>query len=253
MTWHENLEDFGKELEPGSTFRFECHPKLTCFGMCCSTEITLTPYDIARMRRHLNIDTGEFLSTYCKVYTDPRTGFPFVVLKHKEDGKCVFLGNHGCSLYESRPSCCRNYPLARVIDDDDNSDKRLTIYYLQQEATYCEGLGRGSDRTVGGYCEMNGLIPYEKANDLFLDIPFAYKRLSHSVRHDSEVQSMVFEAVFNFDTFFAKYGRFNHVSAPKDDHEMIVLVRSIALNLIKKSARLKLGEQTVNSEIIRDS
>ena len=78
-----------------------------------------------------------------------------------------------------------------------------------------------------------------KANDLFLDIPFAYKRLSRSVRHDSKVQSMVFEVVFNFDTFFSKYSRLYHVSAPKDDHEMIVLVRSIALNLIKKSTQLK--------------
>ena len=242
MTWHENIEDFGKELEPGCTFRFECHPNLTCFGMCCCTEISLTPYDIARMRRHLNIGTGEFLSTYCRVYTDPQTGFPFVVLKHKEDGKCIFLGSHGCSLYESRPSCCRNYPLARVIDDDDDSGNRLNFYYLQQKAAYCEGMGKGADRTVREYCEMNGLMPYEKANDLFIDIPFAYKRLSHSVRYDGEVQSMVFGVVFNFDTFFEKYGRFNLVSAPKDDHEMIVLVRSIALNLIKKVVRMKLKE-----------
>ena len=243
MTWHENLEDFGKKLEPDSTFRFECHPKLTCFGVCCSTEITLTPYDIARMRRHLSVGTGEFLSRYCKVYTDSRTGFPFVVLKRKEDSRCIFLGNNGCSLYESRPSCCRNYPLARVIENDDNSDKRISMYYLQQEAKYCMGLGRGADRTMGEYCEINGLIPYEEANDLFLDIPFAYKLLSHSVRNNKDVQSMVFEAVFNFDTFFEKYGGFNHVPAPKDDHEMIVLVRSIALNLIKKAAQLKLGAQ----------
>ncbi len=242
MMWQDNLEDFGEEIEPGSTFRFECHPELSCFGMCCSTQISLTPYDIACMRQHLSIDTDSFLSAYCKAYIDRRTGFPFVTLKHKEDGKCVFVGNCGCDVYKSRPSCCRNYPLARVIDDDDNAGKRLIKYCLQQEAMYCEGLGRGSERTIGQYREMNGLGPYDEANDLFLDIPFAFKKLPYGVRHDREVQSMVFEAVFNFDTFFAKYGRFPYTSVPKDDHQMIVLIRSIALNLIKKAVRLKLKD-----------
>jgi len=188
------------------------------------------------------MDTGAFLSTYCETYIDPLTGFPFVVLKRREDGRCVFLGNHGCNLYESRPSCCRNYPLARVIDEDGKTGKRLIKYCLQQEATYCEGLGRGPDWTIGGYCEMNGLGPYEKANDLFLDIPFTFNRLPYSVRQDREVQSMVFEAVFNFDRFFEKYGRLPRIAVPKDNHELIVLVRSIALNLIKKIAHLKLKD-----------
>jgi Fe-S-cluster containining protein len=240
--WQNNLEDFGKEIKPGSTFRFECHPELSCFGMCCSTQITLTPYDIACMRRHLSIDTEAFLSTFCKACIDPQTGFPFVTLKHKEDGKCVFLGNCGCDIYERRPSCCRNYPLARVIDDDEITGKRLTKYYLQQEATYCEGLGRGSDRTIGEYYKMNGLRPYEKANDLFLDIPFAFKRLPYGARQDREVQSVVYEAVFNFDTFFSKYGPFPRSSIPEDDHDVVVLVRSIALKLIKKVVCLKLEE-----------
>ena len=237
--WHEDVQDFGQEIEVGHTFRFECQPELSCFGMCCSTEITLTPYDIARLRRHQSVDTGVFLGTYCKTYLDPQTRFPFVVVKHREDGKCVFLGNHGCDLYESRPSCCRNYPLARVIDEDGKTGKRLIRYSLQQQATYCQGLGRGPDWTIKDYCEANGLAPYEKANDLFLDIPFTFNRLPYSVRQDREVQSMIFKAVFNFDTFFEKYGRFPHTAVPEDDHEMIVLVRRITLSLIERTAQLK--------------
>ena len=240
MTWQENLEDFGTEIELDRTFRFECHPELSCFGVCCGTEITLTPYDIARLRRHLSVDTGALLATYCKTCIDPRTGFPFVVLKHREDGKCVFLGRHGCDLYESRPSCCRNYPLARVIDEDGKTGKRLIRYYLQQQASYCEGLGRGPAWTIEDYCEANELGPYEKANDLFLDIPFTFSRLPYGLRQDKEVRGMVFEAVFNFDTFFKKYGRFPHTSVPKDDHEIIVVVRRIVLNLMEKTAHLKL-------------
>lgn len=240
MTWHENLQDFGEEIEPDATFRFECQPQLSCFGMCCRTEITLTPYDIARMRRHLDIDSGMFLSTYCETYIDSRTGFPFVILKHKKDGACVFLSEDGCDLYESRPSCCRNYPLARVIDEDDNTGKRLIKYYLQQRATYCEGLGRGPDWTIWDYCESNRLGPYEKANDFFLDIPFAFNRLPYKVRQDTTLQSTVFQAAFNFDQFFKKYGRSPNAGFAKDDHEMIVLVRDIILNLIRRAAHLRL-------------
>jgi Fe-S-cluster containining protein len=236
--WHERIQDFGQEIEPGSTFRFECHPDLKCFGTCCSTEITLTPYDLARMRRHLGVDTATFLSGYCETYTDRRTGFPFVALKGNEDGRCPFLGEDGCRLYEHRPSCCRNYPLAQVIDEDWQSGNRVVRYHLQQQAAYCEGFGRGPDLTVERYVEMNGLGPYEKANDIFLDIPFTFNSLPEGVKQDRDVQSMVFEAVFNFDRFFEKYGRFPHTAVPDDDGALIILIRRIVLNLIMKAEDL---------------
>ena len=250
MTWQENIEDFGQEIEPDTTFRFECNPGLRCFGMCCGTEVTLTPYDVARMRRHLSVDSGAFLDTYCKTYIEPRTGFPFVALKHKEDGQCVFLGRHGCDLYESRPSCCRNYPLARVIDEDEKTGKRLIRYYLQQQATYCNGLNRGPAWTIGAYCEANGLGPYEKANDLFLDIPFAFNGLPYGVRRDSEVQSMIFQALFDFDRFFEKYGRFPHAAIPNDDGELIVVIRRMTLNLMEKIDQLNSTKKSRHAHVL---
>ncbi len=239
MTWHENIEDFGEEIEPGSTFQFECHPGLSCFGKCCATDITLTPYDIARLRRHLGMDTHRLLSTYCLSQGDTVTGFPFVLLKKKEEGTCVFLGNHGCEIYQNRPSCCRNYPLARVIENDGNSDARLTRYYLQRRADYCEGFGKGRQWTAEAYCEDNGLGPYEEANDLFLQIPFAFETIPFSLRHDKEVQTMIYQAVFDFDRFFEQYGRFGSSSPAEDDHEMIALLTNITLNLIRRTADLK--------------
>lgn len=239
MTWQQNVEDFGEQIEPGSTFRFECHQGLSCFGTCCATDVTLTPYDIACMRRHLGTDSHEFLSAYCVTCVDALTGFPSVLLKHKEDGTCIFLKSHGCNIYQSRPSCCRNYPLARVIEDDDKSGKRLTRYYLQRRADYCEGLGTGPEWAIEAYCEQNGLGPYEKANDIFLQIPFAFERLPFSLKHNKEVQTMIYQAVFDFDNFFEKYARFGPTTIPADDYEMVATVASITLNLIKRTADLK--------------
>jgi len=239
MTWHENIEDFGEALKPGSTFRFECHPGLGCFGTCCATDVTLTPYDIARMRRHLAMDSHEFLSAYCLSRVDSRTGFPYVLLKRKEDGPCVFLESHGCGIYKSRPSCCRHYPLARVIEDLGQRGNPLSTYHLQRRAAYCKGMDRGPEWTIEAYCAENGLGPYERANDLFLQIPFVFEALPAGLKQDKDVQTMIYQAVFDFDRFFEKYGRFGPSTPPEDDDQLLRVLTDITLNLIRKTADLK--------------
>ncbi|MDY6836390.1 MAG: YkgJ family cysteine cluster protein [Thermodesulfobacteriota bacterium] len=236
MTWHERLEDFGEEIEPGSKFHFECHPGLKCFGTCCATDVTLTPFDIARMRRHMGIDTHRFLADYCQPFVEAITGFPSVILKHGQDGRCILLNSRGCSLYESRPSCCRYYPLARVIGNDGGS--RSATYYLQRRVDYCNGLGRGPKWTTEAFCEQNGLGPYEKANDIFLQIPFAFDKIPFNLRHDKEVQTMVYRAVFDFDRFFEEYARFGQAVPKADDHEMVAMLTNIVLKLLERTAEL---------------
>jgi hypothetical protein len=92
--------------------------------------------------------------------------------------------------------------------------------------------------TIERYVELNGLEPYERANDIFLDIPFTFNNLPAHLKQDRDVQSMVFEAVFNFDRFFEKYGRSPHTAVPDDDGVLITLMRSIVLNLIMKAGEL---------------
>jgi Fe-S-cluster containining protein len=237
MTWEEDVQDFGLELGPNSTFQFECQPELSCFGVCCNTEVTLTSYDIARARGHMNSDTTAFLAKYCEVYLDALTGFPYVVLKRKDDGKCVFLKSHGCNIYENRPSCCRNYPLARVVDENETNGERISRYHLQNRATYCQGMGQGQEWTVDAYCEANGLGPYEKANDLFLDVAFTFRKLPCEVKYDREVQTMIFQALFDFDRFFKEYGAFSRAAIPSDDGELIAVIRRVTLNLMGKFAK----------------
>ena len=109
-------------------------------------------------------------------------------------------------------------------------------YRLQQKADYCEGLGRGPSWTTTGYCRANGAEPYERANDLFLDIAFAFYELPYPVRYNKDVQQMIREVVFNFDRFFDTYGRFPGRRWRDDDDEMIGLVRTVALGLMERSA-----------------
>jgi len=40
----------------------------------------------------------------------PIDGDRFVAVTKKRDGRCVFLGEEGCRVYETRPLLCRMYP-----------------------------------------------------------------------------------------------------------------------------------------------
>lgn len=39
----------------------------------------------------------------------PMTGQTVFALQHKENGDCHYLGPHGCSIWERRPSICREF------------------------------------------------------------------------------------------------------------------------------------------------
>ena len=60
----------------------------------------------------------------------------------------------------------------------------------------------------------------------------------YAARQDREVQTMIFQALFDFDRFFEKYGRFPHAAIPKDDGELIAVIKRITLNLMDKIAQL---------------
>lgn len=48
-----------------------------------------------------NYETVEILS--------PITGKPTLILAHKENGDCIYLGENGCTIYEKRPMICREF------------------------------------------------------------------------------------------------------------------------------------------------
>ena len=80
-----------------------CPPK--CHKCCIKTEMILSPSDIARIE-----DLGYKRSSF--TYFD---GF-FWRLKNVE-GRCFFLREKGCIIYEYRPLGCRAYPV--VYDEDE--------------------------------------------------------------------------------------------------------------------------------------
>ena len=71
-----------KILSLNDSFTFKCGSERRCFNECCrDLNQFLTPYDILRLRAHLGVTTGEFLSRHASEHTGPETGLPIITLR----------------------------------------------------------------------------------------------------------------------------------------------------------------------------
>lgn len=76
---------------------------LTCANCCKTTSPIFYESDIERAAKHLKIKPGDFVQHYLRIDEDKD-----YVLK---TSPCAFLGEDNyCSIYESRPKACREYP-----------------------------------------------------------------------------------------------------------------------------------------------
>jgi hypothetical protein len=74
---------------------------VTCGPHCPGNRIPLTPYEVARIARGLELTTGEVIRRYVQDGS--------ALLEVSEDGNCVFHRTTGCELETERPMSCRNF------------------------------------------------------------------------------------------------------------------------------------------------
>ena len=88
------------KLTLDSKLKFRCHPGVSCFTACCGNiNIILTPYDILRIRRALNMDADEFLLRFTTPVYLEKTDMPGVKIHLDENGRCPFVTPEGCTIY----------------------------------------------------------------------------------------------------------------------------------------------------------
>lgn len=76
---------------------------LACGNCCRSLGPLILPKDIDTMAKALRIKTSDVIARYLRVDEDGDTVF--------QSMPCPFLGSDNyCSIYESRPKACREYP-----------------------------------------------------------------------------------------------------------------------------------------------
>jgi uncharacterized protein len=94
------IDDLFHELHEEVFEEMDC---LTCANCCKTTSPIFYDTDIERLAKHLRMKSVEFVDKYLKIDDDGDQ-----VLK---TAPCPFLGSDNyCSVYESRPKACREYP-----------------------------------------------------------------------------------------------------------------------------------------------
>lgn len=191
-----------KRLTLQDTFRFDCHQGLSCFNTCCQNKhLPLTPYDVLRLRRNLNLHSDTFLERHTLYRTDPHSGFPVVLLRMNEaaGGRCPFLGVEGCNVYADRPTACRLYPLCRVSGYAP-ANRRPEAFFYMLDLPRCLGRQESRTWTVGAWHAAQGLDPYSAMNDRMLELIFHPRRASAQGLDERQLQKILV-ACYNLDIF----------------------------------------------------
>ena len=189
-------------LSLDETFNFSCNAGVPCFNECCKdVNQFLTPYDVLRLKRHLGISSGEFLEKYTTQHNGPETGLPVVCLKtDPADGFiCPFVSLEGCRVYDSRPSSCRTYPLARLLSRSRKTGQ-VTIRYALIVEPHCQGHSQNCTRSVQKWIVSQGIVPYDAMNDRMMDIISLKNRLLLGPL-DLKSRQLFSMACYDLDTF----------------------------------------------------
>ncbi len=162
-------------LAADDTMCFSCHKGVSCWNACChDTDITLTPFDILRLSRHLNIRPSEFLTKFAVPAIWDKAGLPVAKLRVSDEAgdrkPCVFLHDEdGCSVYEHRPVSCRYYPLGLAAVKMKGHEEPEDFYFLVKEP-HCKGHDEPKTQTVAEYRAEQGVEWYDDQNRGWIDI-----------------------------------------------------------------------------------
>ncbi len=191
------------QLSENATFQFRCFPGISCFNACCrNIDITLTPYDIVRLRSHLEMESRDFVGRYTVPFEMDHHGLPGLKLMTKPATKeCVFLGENGCTVYQNRPVSCRYYALGsmgvRAVDASDVEDR----YFLVKEP-HCKGHEQEHTQTVAEYRESQGALVYDEMNREWRDVIIKKRSSGPTVGKPSERSMQLFDMCsYDIDSF----------------------------------------------------
>lgn len=193
----EGMVPLGKE-----SFKFSCHPGVTCYMKCCrNVDMLLYPYDIILLKNKLEIRSDELLEKYVNVVKGPTPYFPALMMKMNIHNACPFLGPDGCTVYEQRPSACRTYPLERAVDRTANKGRAEEFYFLTHH-DYCEGHGEDKAWTVKEWLRDQKLLLHNSQADRWaeMDSFFATNPWAGEGAAGPR-QKLAFMVCYNLDSF----------------------------------------------------
>lgn len=181
-----------------SSFRFRCHPGLACFNRCCrEATLILSPYDLLRLSKRLNLTTGEFLRRHTRREEEAASGLPLVLVKSARTGGCPFLGEAGCTVYSDRPAACRLFPLAQGSE--------LTAlgpvdHLFLRRLDYCQGFTGEAAWTAATWQADQGFPGFDRPRRPWLRL-LMQQALSGRAPLDDRILSQFYLMAYDLDAF----------------------------------------------------
>ena len=196
------LADYPR-LGPDDTFKFGCHPGVSCFNRCCGdVNIFLSPYDVLRMKKRLEVTSSDFLEKYALVPVQKDMKTPVVMLRMNDDQAktCPFLTDQGCGIYSDRPWPCRMYPLGLASQKDTPDGWRGDRFYFLLEEEVCKGFDEPQTWTVRQWLDDQGIDTYDEWGEGFKELTL-HKFFEEGGTLSPEKMHMLFTACYDLDRF----------------------------------------------------
>lgn len=253
MTSFEELKDRilaeAPRMGPDDGFRFSCHPGISCFNNCCAdVNIVLTPYDVLRLKRRLELTSTELLARHTvKPFTKDQK-LPVVLLKmdeSKEGKPCPLVTEQGCSVYEDRPWPCRMYPVGVAMPPEGPEGAREFYFLMEEEG--CAGFAEQRTWTIRQWMEDQGVAEYNAFGELFKELTL-HPRLQKMDLNPQQME-MFFTACYDLDRFRSFVFESSFLEKYELEPELVEAIRTDDEALLRFAFRwlraCLLGEQTM--------
>ncbi len=214
-------------MEGSRQIRFSCHKGISCWNACCANiDISLTPYDILRMKKHLGLTSSEFLREYTVPYEMEKDGIAGVKLKPVDDGTaCRFMREEGCSIYADRPTACRYYPVALLSMRKQDEYQDRDSFALVKES-HCRGHEVDRPITIDDYRAEQGLPEFDELARGWRQLVLKKKSCGPAIGAPSlKSRQLFFMACYDIDAFraFVESEGFGKLFVlPEDERAMIL-------------------------------
>jgi Fe-S-cluster containining protein len=244
--FHKEKNLFGKDKNPSnilpakytldSKIQFRCHPGVPCFTECCGNiKIVLTPYDILKIRKRLDMEAADFLHTYTEPTYLEKTDFPGVMIKLTEEGRCPFIKSktEGCRIYSDRPTACRYYPvgMANFHEGAQEGQSSEEFYFVVKEP-HCRGFEEDKTWTIKEWREDQGVDLRDKMNKGWMELVMRRKSFGYQATLSEQAKRMFFMASTDLDQFRSFVFESSFLQTYDVDQETLASIRDDDVELL---------------------
>lgn len=190
-------------FDESKEIQFSCHKGIGCWNACCANiDISLTPYDIIRLKKRLGISSTEFLREYTVPHEMEKDGIAGVKFRPVDGGTaCRFMQPEGCAVYEDRPTACRYYPVALLSMRKQDEYTDTQSYALVKE-DHCKGHDVARRLTIADYRREQGVEEYDELARGWRQLILKKKSAGPAIGAPSlKSRQLFFMACYDIDTF----------------------------------------------------